>query len=92
MARRRLPTYLKTMRKINLIHGDIKPENILWSKNYAQMVLVDFGLAKFVRQNLNEKTETYFRGTKTHVGEQMLELYHYSKDKHGYVNLFKNDF
>ena len=76
------------MRQIGLIHGDIKPENIMYSPWQRKVVLVDFGLAKFVEQKLLGKTETWFRGTRGFVGEEMAAITYGNTVE---VNLFKND-
>lgn len=34
--------------KNGVIHGDIKPENILFSKNQSQFYLADFGMSKYL--------------------------------------------
>ena len=64
------------MRNLHLIHGDIKPINIMYSPWQRRIVLIDFGLAKFIKENVNQKTSTGFRGTKGWVGKDMQELYH----------------
>ena len=57
------------MRQIHLIHGDIKIENLMYSRGWRKYVLIDFGLSKFLKEKPNEKTETYFQGTADCVGE-----------------------
>ena len=59
------------MRKLHLIHGDIKPNNIMYSQWQGKIVLIDFGLAKFIKENITQKTYTAFRGTKGWVGGDM---------------------
>ena len=44
---------LKTMRKLHLIHGDIKPINIMYSPWQGKIVLIDFGLARFIKKRIN---------------------------------------
>ena len=73
--RKQLLEMLSMMRKLHLVHGDIKPANVLYSRGLKKLVLIDFGLARFVREKPDQKTETYFRGTPNYVGEEMKELY-----------------
>ena len=63
------------MRQIHLVHADIKPQNIVYSRGLRKFVLIDFGLAIFIKEQVKEKTETYFRGTPFYAGEEMKELY-----------------
>ena len=79
------------MRQMHLIHGDIKPENIMYSPWQGKVVLVDFGLAKFIKEKAGQKTRTCFRGTRGWVGQDMQELYHRTEAPGGFVNLYKND-
>ena len=85
-----LKNILKMMRMLHLIHGDIKPDNILFSPGWKKIVLIDFGLAKFIRESVKEETETYFFGTPKFAGEEMNELLQYNAK--GFVNLYKNDY
>ena len=48
---------------LNIVHLDIKPGNILYSKSRKKFVLVDFGLSKFIEQKIGFKTKTHFAGT-----------------------------
>ena len=36
------------MHTFNIIHGDIKPQNIMWSPKFNKLVLIDFGLTKTI--------------------------------------------
>ncbi len=37
------------MHKLQIIHGDIKPSNIMWSPKYKNNVLIDFGFCKLLK-------------------------------------------
>lgn len=40
------------MHELKIIHGDIKPLNIMWSPEYSRNVFVDFGLSTFLEENI----------------------------------------
>lgn len=63
----------------------------MYSRWQRKIILIDFGLAKFIKEKINSKTKTAFRGTKGWVGEDMQELYSENKTIYGWVNLYKND-
>ena len=73
-----------------MVHVDIKPDNILYSPGWRKIVLIDFGLATFIEQRVDESTETHFMGTPRFAGEEMKYLHDYKRS--GLVNLYKNDY
>ena len=81
---------LSLMRQLHLVHADIKPDNILYSHGWRKIVLIDFGLAMFIKESINEETETHFIGTPYFSGKDMQELY--EQKTSGFVNLYKNDY
>ena len=81
---------LSRMRQLHLVHADIKPENILYSRGWKKIVLIDFGLAMFIKQLVNEEVETYFIGTPHFAGKEMHELYELKT--RGSINLYRNDY
>jgi serine/threonine-protein kinase ULK2 len=42
---------LRTLRRANLVHRDIKPQNLLLSKDYKTLKLADFGFARYVEED-----------------------------------------
>ena len=62
---------LLTLRQLHIVHAEIKPENILFSPGWNNVVLVDFGLAMIVKELVNEETETGFFGTPHFAGDEM---------------------
>ena len=72
---------LKLMHSMNLIHGDIKPDNIIQcirennncydddcEDPNSFYCLIDFGLCRFLDEGKSQKTRTCFFGTPTYVG------------------------
>jgi serine/threonine protein kinase len=37
------------MHSLNIIHGDIKLANIMWSETYQKNIFIDFGLSMFLK-------------------------------------------
>ena len=70
------------MHSINLIHGDIKPENIIQCKakdqycsrpqckhKFHRYCLIDFGTCRFLKEGPTQKTKTQFFGTRKFAGK-----------------------
>ena len=51
------------MHRLNIIHYDIKPENIIFSKAFNKAVFIDFGLSEIIEEKIGLKTFGGFRGT-----------------------------
>lgn len=47
---------LETIHEIQVLHCDIKPENFMLTQHTNQLVLIDFGLARFIKQSVNTST------------------------------------
>ena len=43
---------LNQIHSLNIIHGDIKPENIVYSNFFKRLVFCDFGLAKSIAEKI----------------------------------------
>jgi serine/threonine protein kinase len=41
-----MKTGLLTLHKLNLVHLDIKPLNILYSQKYKRWIFIDFGISE----------------------------------------------
>jgi serine/threonine protein kinase len=44
------------MHSYNLVHKDIKPANILYSKGVDDFILLDFGLSHAIKERIGEKS------------------------------------
>jgi serine/threonine protein kinase len=73
-----------------VIHLDIKPDNVMFSKSRNKMVFIDFGLSKVIEEGIGFKTFTSFRGTPQYVSKEMLKLFSIER-RSGYVDLYYND-
>jgi len=59
---------LATMHRWNIIHYDIKPDNICFSSEYNKIVFIDFGLSDIVKEGLGFKSLVSFRGSPQFCG------------------------
>jgi serine/threonine protein kinase len=66
---------LSALHSLHIIHKDIKPKNILWSKRHGRFVLCDFGISHYVKGSAGQKTRTYYEGTYGYSGAEMKRLY-----------------
>jgi hypothetical protein len=48
---------------LNIVHRDIKPIHIAYSRTFKKFVFIDFGCSDILDENVGELTETYYRGT-----------------------------
>lgn len=62
---------LAKLHYLKLIHKDIKPANIVWSKAFKKFVFSDFAIAQFVSEPRNEKTSTCREGTLGYMSPEM---------------------
>jgi len=54
---------LRILHLIKIIHFDIKPENIGYSRHFKKFVFLDLGLSKIIKESQGNKTLTKFRGS-----------------------------
>jgi serine/threonine protein kinase len=73
------------MHTINLVHLDIKPDNIAFSGNFNRWVFLDFGFSEFIEEPFGEKTFICYIGTyeysclgmrKTLTSDNYVDLYY----------------
>jgi len=77
------------MHQYNILHQDIKPENVMFSPFYNKPVLIDFGLSRIINEKLGQLTMTSFVGSLNFCSEQMTECFNY--DKILPLDLYYND-
>jgi len=51
------------MHRLRLVHFDIKPENIMYSRKQGKYVFIDFGLSAFSGEDLGSKNLINFVGS-----------------------------
>ena len=81
---------LTLIHSLNIIHGDIKPSNIVWSEEYRKNVFCGFAMCLVVKEKRGEKTQTCFLGTFDYCCEEMKSCFLY--DIILPIDLFENDF
>jgi serine/threonine protein kinase len=65
---------LWTMHQLNIIHFDIKPDNIVISGELDEPVFIDFGLSEIVKEDCGLKSFCAFRGTPNYCSPEMMEI------------------
>ncbi len=80
---------LLLLHALNIVHLDIKPENVAYSPAYNEYIFIDFGLSRMVKEVRGQKTLSSFTGSFNYCSAEMLELY--VKDSLGMVDLYSND-
>ena len=63
------------MHSLQIIHYDIKPDNLMWSKEFSAPVFIDFGGTTFINEKLGHKTLTKFIGTMGFVTTEMSKIF-----------------
>lgn len=86
---RDLPSSLQMMHQMRIVHGDIKPENIMWSPQFQKNVFLDFGLSRLLKETMGSKTVTTFSGTYRFCCDEMKNLF--GTGKSALVDLYFND-
>lgn len=63
------------MHSLNIIHGDIKPDNIMYSQENKKFVFVDFGFSKCLQGKPGTMTTSRYFGTWIYSCQEMLEAF-----------------
>jgi serine/threonine protein kinase len=77
------------MHMLKVVHCDIKPSNIMYSRCYGKNVLIDFGVSDVINQEWGEKTLVSFRGTYEYCGQEIKDLFLMKQNK--LVDMYRND-
>ena len=77
------------MHILQVVHCDLKPSNIMYSRRLRKNVILDYGLAKFTPEKWGQKSLSYFQGTYEYCSDEMKELFFQKEIE--MVDLFKND-
>ncbi len=64
-----------TLHSLGIIHFDIKPRNLMYSKEYKKYVFIDFGLSMIIEEKLGYKSMTFFRGNLLYASAEMFQVY-----------------
>lgn len=79
---------MKKMHLLQIVHRDIKPDNLMWSEEYQTPVFIDFGVTTFIKERLGYKSMTRFAGTIGFVSPEMTTVF---AEKKGVADLYYND-
>ena len=82
---------IQKMHALQIVHGDIKDQNIMFSPSLGRYLLTDFGTVMQVREQPGEKTWTFFYGTLKFTIPEMRNLFANDIRKRDYVDLYFND-
>ena len=80
---------LYTLHKFNVVHMDIKPENIMFSKHFNKAVFIDFGLSEITNAPIGSEKLVSFKGTPDYCCPEMATAF--SSDEKQFVDLYYND-
>lgn len=72
---------IKLLHQFKIIHGDIKNDNIMYSRSFEKNILIDFNCSSVISENVGEKTLTLFKGTVSKCSDEMSALYMKKKPK-----------
>lgn len=54
---------LKLLHFFRIVHLDIKPMNIMYSTQKEELVFIDFGFSRVLKEEIGEKSLTTFSGS-----------------------------
>jgi serine/threonine protein kinase len=63
-----LKALLRRIHLLNVVHLDIKPSNLMFSKISNKIIFIDYGLSEIIHQNIGKNTMISFRGTPQYCG------------------------
>lgn len=87
-VRSRLFYCLRIMHSFGLIHKDIKPANIAYSPSLGELVILDFGVSTFAKEEPGMLSETFREGTLKYMCPEMKKI---GTSQAGFVDLYYND-
>jgi serine/threonine protein kinase len=80
---------LQLLHSLQIVHLDIKPDNIAFSSTLKEYIFIDFGLSRIIKEQLGSKTFTSFLGSLSYCYDEMVKLY--LDETSGFVDLYYND-
>jgi serine/threonine protein kinase len=57
---------------LKIVHQDIKPDNIMFSPIFKELVFIDYGVSKIIREVPGQRTLTRFVGTLDYCSPEMV--------------------
>ena len=65
---------LQLLHYFQIVHLDIKPPNIMYSRALNSLVFIDFGFSKVIKDKLGFKSKTLFYGSVIYCASDMLKI------------------
>jgi serine/threonine protein kinase len=62
---------LLLLHSLRIVHMDIKPLNVMYSKSSLEWVFIDFGFSKTIKEEKGLKSLALFAGTLNYCSEEM---------------------
>lgn len=62
------------MHSFNIVHADIKPDNIVFSPSLNKPVFIDFGFSSIIEEVPGQKKKSLFKGSPGFCSPEMLNL------------------
>ena len=66
---------LNILHAFQIMHVDIKQANIMYSQLTEDLVFIDFGFSKLIKEKIGFKTKCSFAGSFSYCGPEMLSVY-----------------
>ena len=81
---------LRTLHAFQVVQGDIKTDNVVWSSESKRLLFIDFGFSRMLEETqVGVKTKTSFFGTPQYASPEMRK--YYLLNQAGLVDLYFND-
>jgi serine/threonine protein kinase len=77
------------MHILQVVHCDLKPENIMYSRRLKKNIILDYGMTKLTEEKWGQKSLSYFQGTYEYCSDEMKGLFF--QNEIDMIDLFKND-
>jgi len=80
---------LLLLHNFRVVHLDIKPQNLMFSREFNKPVFIDFGLSHIIDCQIGFKTSFKYQGTLEYCSPEMLNAFYSCKAE--MLDLYYND-